>query len=117
ARPRPRKRSRPGRPTPCAIRAATIAAITTPAPTSRMRLGSPAFMGVSAWPPQIRRWWSTVCRIGDHHPGPAASGAALPLRQALLEPVEGLLGDLPPAVVDRERVTAVGELPEVSDRG
>ena len=41
----------------------------------------------------------------------------LPLKRALLEPVEHLLGDIMPAVVDRERVTAVGELPEVGDRG
>src|SRR5215469_10558308 len=50
ARPRPRKRRSPGRPIPCATRAATIAAITTTAPTSRIRLGSPAFNAASAWP-------------------------------------------------------------------
>jgi hypothetical protein len=35
----------------------------------------------------------------------------------LLDEVERHFGDLTPAVVDRERVTAVGELPEVGDRG
>lgn len=38
------------------------------------------------------------------------------LGQALAEPVEGVLGDLRPAVVDRERVAAIAEVPEVRHR-
>src|SRR5215469_10817775 len=153
ARPRPRKRRRPGRPIPCATRAATIAAITTTAPTSRIRLGSPAFNAASAWPypgpelvvnslpdrrspPRVQsrgashRWRGGVIaprpwprqRAGsrDQPASVVTSGngaCGWTLGRALLQPVEHYLGDLVPAVVDRERVTAVGELPEVRDAG
>ena len=39
------------------------------------------------------------------------------LPEAALEPVQRFLGDLVPAMVDREGVPPVGELPEVGDRG
>src|SRR5262252_3409073 len=49
--------------------------------------------------------------------GALRRGREAALQRALLQPVEHFLGDLAPAVVDRERVAAVGELPEVGDRG
>jgi hypothetical protein len=39
------------------------------------------------------------------------------LPEAALEPVQRFLGDLVPAMVDREGVPPVSELPEVGDRG
>ena len=47
----------------------------------------------------------------------AGTGGVVRLHRTLPEPVQNLLRDLAPAMVDGERVAAVGELPEVGDRG
>src|SRR5215471_14824665 len=80
--------------------------------------------GPAPWP----RWpggWPTRTRrmTADPRGSGRGSSAAPPppamptLAGALLQPVEHLLRALVPAVVDYERVTAVGELPEIGDGG